>query len=187
LGGETRHGGALLAPFAIRFVVARPADLPAPVARRLSRQLDLDPVPAGGLTIFQNAKAAPVASAIGDAEWRRAASGPAPSGAEELPVPGARRLGRPGPDSFTVPAVPGPSLLLLSQQFQADWRLVQEGGATARPTRAFGWATGFTAPAPTGPARIEFTGQGVRTAEIALLAALWAAALWALRRPSQRG
>jgi hypothetical protein len=59
VGPGTR--GALLGPFGVRFVIAGEGDLPAGVAERLSEQLDLDRVPAGGLTIFRNAAALPTA------------------------------------------------------------------------------------------------------------------------------
>src|SRR4029077_17660375 len=54
LSGDTRHGGALLAPFAVRFLVAAPGDLPALALRRLNEQVDLVRVEAGGLVIFRN-------------------------------------------------------------------------------------------------------------------------------------
>jgi hypothetical protein len=61
LAGGTLHAGALLGPFGVRFVIAGEGDLPPGVAERLSEQLDLDRVPAGGLTIFRNAAALPTA------------------------------------------------------------------------------------------------------------------------------
>jgi hypothetical protein len=48
LAGGTRHAGALLGPFGIRFVIAEDGDLPPGVAERLTEQLDLDRLPAGG-------------------------------------------------------------------------------------------------------------------------------------------
>jgi hypothetical protein len=59
--GDTRHAGALLGPYGIRFLVAEEGDLPAPVVQRLDEQLDLDVVPAGGLTVYRNAAVLPVA------------------------------------------------------------------------------------------------------------------------------
>src|SRR5206468_12384223 len=40
LAGDTRHGGSLLAPFGIRFVVAAPGTLPQGALARLASQLD---------------------------------------------------------------------------------------------------------------------------------------------------
>ena len=42
LSGTTAHGGALLAPFGVRFVVADDDDLPAAAASCLDAQVDLD-------------------------------------------------------------------------------------------------------------------------------------------------
>ena len=62
VSGDTDHGGALLAPLGVRFVVAAPRDLPVDARRKIARQVDLDIVPTQGLTIFQNARALPEAA-----------------------------------------------------------------------------------------------------------------------------
>ena len=188
LSGPTRHGGALLAPFSIRFVVARPADLPVGAARRLSRQLDLDPVPAEGLTIFENAKAPPVASVVPDADWRLAASRRGPGGTEGLTQPHPTPLLPSGQASFAGPPTTVRSLSLLSEQYDGHWRMQGKDGQTMLPpTRAFGWAVGFVSQAQATGFAIRFHGQTVRTVEMWLLAFLWAAALWATRRPTRSG
>ena len=71
----------------------------------------------------------------------------------------------------------------LSSEFAPGWWLEGAGGTVA-PARAFGWATSF--PAPAGAVRIRYADQWIRTAEIAALALLWAAALWITRKPSTR-
>src|SRR5947208_11710192 len=117
LAGETRHGGALLAPFAIRFVVARSGDLSAAAYRRLARQVDLDQIPTKGLTIFRDDKAAPLAGVTGAAEWRRAAGSPDPLSIEMLPVANAQSLTAVTDESFEGTTLSGPALVFLSEQF----------------------------------------------------------------------
>ena len=184
LAGRVRHGGALLAPFGIKFVVAGPADLPPAALQGLVRQLDLDPVPAGGLTIFENSKAAPVAAVIRDPAWRQAATSPTTLAAERLLKPDARALPRAGGrDEFAVPPTGASSLILLAQQFDSHWRL-EGGSAPARPTRAFGWAVGFDPGQRSSAFEVRFHGQATRTVQIVLLTILWMAGLWVTRRPS---
>src|SRR5439155_6145459 len=77
LSGDTQHGGALLAPFAVRFLVASPADLPPLAMRRLGDQIDLVRVEAGGLVIFRNVQAVPLASTT-DPSWSSPASSGSP-------------------------------------------------------------------------------------------------------------
>jgi len=185
LAGQTSHGGALLAPFGIRFVVAGPGDLPSQALQRLVLQLDLDPVPAGGLSIFQNSKAAPVDALIRDPDWRQAATNPSLLAVERLVKPDVRVLRQPdGRDAFLGPGAGASSLILLAQQFDPHWRL--EGVSSPAPsTRAFGWAVGFAPTARTSAFEVRFHGQATRTIEIALLTALWMVGLWVTRRPSR--
>ena len=72
LSGTTQHGGALFAPFAVRYVVADADSLPPAAAERLTSQLDLNLVPAAGLVIFRNTSTMPPA-AILDADKETAA------------------------------------------------------------------------------------------------------------------
>jgi hypothetical protein len=181
LAGRTRHAGSLLAPLAIRFVVADPHDIGTQAMRRLSVQLDLNLVPAGGLLIFENAKWVPLASLVDDPEWLRAAFAATTGSVAHLPAAHAEPLG-PSPSSA---AANTDSLILLSQQFDPRWRLtLRAGDEPLRPRRAFGWAVGF-AGRPTAPGfSIAFDGQRVRSLEIALLAILWLGVLWVTRKPA---
>jgi hypothetical protein len=182
LAGESRHGGALLAPFGIRYVIASPGDLPVAALRRLARQVDLDVVPAQGLLILRNTKAATAAGAITDEAWAAAASGrgvgmalPAPN---EIPFEGGGQR-----YAGTLPA--DPSLVLLTQQFYGSWRLAAGATAPRAPEAAFGWAVGFQGPGGPSPTEVRFGGQRVRTVEVGLLAVLWFVALWMTRRTSR--
>jgi hypothetical protein len=184
LSGDSRHGGALLAPYGVRYVVALPGDLPAASLRRLARQVDLDVVPAQGLILFRNTKAAPSASAITDRTWAAAAS--RGDAAATLGTPNAVPF-EGGPQRYlgTLPA--DPSLVLLTQQFDGSWRLTTQGTAPRSPDRAFGWAVGFEASAGPADATVAFGGQRTRTIEVALLAIVWFVALWMTRRSASRG
>jgi GT2 family glycosyltransferase len=85
LSGTTEHGGALLAPLGVRFVVAEQGDLPAAAAGLLDRQVDLDLIPALGLRIYRNGVAYPpaavfpagIAEASGSADLATIAAVPA--------------------------------------------------------------------------------------------------------------
>jgi hypothetical protein len=177
LAGRTRHGGALLAPLAVRFVVAERGDLQGAALRRLVRQFDLNLVPAGGLIIFENSKWVPLASLVADTDWLRAAFAPTIKSVAQLPTPHAEPLGRP------LSGAVSDSLLLLSQQFDPRWRLTFESGATPlEPRKAFGWAVAFVARPP--GFTISFHGQQIRTLETGLLVILWLGVLWFSRKPA---
>jgi hypothetical protein len=183
LAGNTRHGGALLSVFGIRFIVGRPGDVPSGALHRLTRQIDLDVVPTEGLTIFRNAVSFPLASEIQDSAWRRTAVSPSLLATSELEAPASVALSE-GGDGFDGPASSAASLILLEQQFDPRWRLVGTDGQTALlPSRAFGWAVGFKVGAEPGGFSVRFDGQRTRTTELMVLALLWAFALWATRRP----
>ena len=179
LSGTTRHGGALLAPFAVRFVVADERSLPPRAAARLDTQLDLDLVPAAGLVIYRNAAQIPPA-AIVDAEGaigQRILSG------SKLDT---AFLG--GSTTFPMTAVEGgwngpprDGLAAISTEFDGSWTIE---GLDAIPQRAFGWATAF--PDTRGSIQVRYGAQLPRTIQIALLAILWAAALWITRKPVSR-
>ncbi|HXF57385.1 MAG TPA: hypothetical protein VNO34_07415, partial [Actinomycetota bacterium] len=182
LSGATRHGGALLAPFGVRFVVADPADLPEPAWIRLLRQVDLDPVPVGGLRVLENAKAVPAASVVVDPGWTVRARGPA-LGAVDLPLPEARPF---QPPRLEGGAGPG-AMVLLAQEFDPRWRLELPGGARLRPFRAFGWATAFAGSPVPGGSAVGFGGQRAHALTLGGLAVLWAAVTVITRRPPRRG
>jgi GT2 family glycosyltransferase len=187
LAGDTRHGGALLSIFGIRFIVGRPGAVPPTAIRRLARQIDLDLVPTEGLTIFQNAVTAPLASEIRDSGWRRTAVSPSLLATSELGAPSYTALSE-GHDGFAGPASSAASLVLLSQQFDPRWRLVGSDGQTAiLPTRSFAWAVGFKVGAEPGGFSVRYGGQRTRTTELMVLFLFWAFALWVTRRPVRVG
>jgi hypothetical protein len=180
LSGDTQHGGALLAPFAVRFLVASPADLPPLTIRRLDDQVDLVRVEAGGLVIFRNVQAVPLASRT-DPSWSSPASSGSPLVVARLRAAAALPLTG-GGERFRG-TLPGRSFVLLSQQFDSRWRLTVGNGAPLPPERAFGWAIGFDAPG--GSVSVRYTAQWLRTLEMLVLALLWGLALWITRRPAQ--
>ncbi|HMC37310.1 MAG TPA: hypothetical protein VKK30_05540, partial [Actinomycetota bacterium] len=183
LAGNTQHGGALLAPFAISYIVASPGDLPPVAAASLRAQLDLDRFPTPGLIILRNEKAVPLRSVVQSPDWIDASRSGQPRSWIQLPQPNASPLS--GTDErYSGAATSGPGLALLSQQFDGGWRL-SGGGATkvTQPRRAFGWAVGFDTPSAAMPFTVRFGGRGAKRAEIALLAILWLTAIWMTRRP----
>jgi hypothetical protein len=147
----------------------------------------MDLSPAQGMTILENPKALPPAAGVGDVTWSKAAASGSLSDAAMLPAVAPAQL-RGGGEMFAGVVSPGgPGLVLLTQQFDAHWRLMPSRGPAERPQEAFGWAVGFAPPAEPGSTRVRYTAQGAQDAEIALLALLWLVALWITRRPVRRG
>jgi GT2 family glycosyltransferase len=174
LGGGTRHLGALLGPLGVRYLIAEEGDLPPGVADRLSEQMDLDRVPAGGLTIFRNAAALPTAFV--------SANAPVPDRSdrgviEASPDVVARAL-EGGGETFTGSA-DAAGHVVVSEQFDAGWR-VDNAGEVLAPFAGYGWA--IAAPVQPGEVTVRYTRQWLRTAELALLALLWVVALWLTRK-----
>ena len=185
LSGATRHGGALLAPFGIRYVVAAPDDLPFDALQAFSDQVDLDVVAAGGLVIFQDPKAASLAAAIPDPAWARAAASGGWSAAAEPSKPGGTALAGATQDLHGG-ALAGPAMVLVSQQFAPGWRLVPAGGGPdILPREAFGWAVSFPRVRDLTGYQVRYGGQAARARLLVLLALLWLAALWVTRRPAR--
>jgi GT2 family glycosyltransferase len=180
LAGQTSHGGALLSPLAIRFIVAGEGDLPAAAAARLDAQLDLNLTPAGGLVIYDNARALPPAFVTSSAPFAAAAAGTDLEPIASLPPPDATTL-EPLPGGFGGTSTGG--FGFVSHQDDGGWR-VQAGGRTLGTERAFGWGIGFDA-AP-GSVRLTYADQWIRTSEMIVLALLWLAVLWITRRPVVR-
>src|SRR5206468_2654663 len=85
LSGSTEHGGALLGPLGVRFVVADAGGLPATAKRRLDAQVDMDRKPAGGLIIYKNERALPPAAVTSQPEYIRASLGSDLLSIESLP------------------------------------------------------------------------------------------------------
>ena len=180
LSGTTRHGGALLAPFGIRFVVAEDGDLPGPARARLAAQLDLDLIPAGGLVIYRNARSLPPAAVTSEPAWVRAAARAEPATLAGLPPARARPLPA-APGGFRGRAEGG--VVLLADRYASGWRLEADGRAVPS-SLSFGWATRF--PAPDGAFRLVYREQWIRSAQLGGLAVLWLVALWLTRRRAAR-
>jgi GT2 family glycosyltransferase len=177
LSGETVHGGALLAPFGIRYVVADPGAISPAASAILGDQVDLDLVPATGLAIYRDASALPPAAVLRVRDPApilagRIADAAALGGIDATPM---RQVsgGWDGPDAD--------GLVSIATEFSGHWQVV---GSPQPPQRAFGWATAFTD--TSGPVQVRYGAQWVRTVEIAILALLWAAALWITRKPVRR-
>ena len=179
LAGGTRHAGALLAPFGVRFVVAREGDVPPPVLAELGEQLDLDGIPADGLTIFRNAIALPTAGVSLDPETAAIAAAGSVAAEERLydPTVAATTSVPGGWDAQT----PAGGTLLLSSEHLSGFRATAADGSSPPVERSFGWA--MRVDAPVGRVAVRDADQWQRTAAMWTLAILWAAALWITRKP----
>lgn len=179
LSGSTSNAGALLGPLGIRFVVAQEGDLPPPAAERLDAQLDMNLVPAGGLTIYQNARALPVASVVTSPGFSRVAEATGLLAISSSARPRAVKLSATG-DGWSGSSEGG--FVYVAEQFDVGWR-ARAGASEAPvgPRRAFGWAIGF--PIESGTVTVTHDGDPIRTAEVWGLAILWIAALWITRKP----
>jgi hypothetical protein len=188
LGGAVRHGGALLAPMGIRYVVTDPRDLPAEARRRLSQQVDLDLIQrAGGMTVYRNARALPEAWAVPGERFQIAVrSEQLTAPARSTPV-GVVPLDRLDAASWVGSmTLPEEGVVMVATDYDGRWRLVTEGGPEGLPFRAFGWGLGFDAAAGTSHVSVSYRGQTARTLQLAILAVLWLAALWVTRRRTGR-
>jgi len=181
LSGSTIHGGALLAPLGVRFVVAAQGDLPAGAARLLGEQVDLDLVSTQSLIVYRDAVALPPAGVVADPSVAKLAASSSPEATAELPEAASTPLFPVG-GGWTGQGT-GAGSVMLGYGFSPNWRLESASGTVAG-TRAFGWATTFAA--PSGAFRIRYADQWVRTSEIVLLGALWLIALWITRKPAAR-
>ncbi|MEX0832708.1 MAG: glycosyltransferase [Actinomycetota bacterium] len=183
LSGASRHGGALLAPFSVRFVVAGEGDLATEVIERLDAQLDLDIVPAGGLVIYRNSRALPAAAVIENEDFAKATRGDDSAVLASLPDV------RPAP----INPVPGgwdgksegTGVVWIGDQFAPGWRL--EAGEDVVPAHeAFGWATGFSLQGGGGSFTVRYADQWIRTVQMIVLGLLWLATVWITRKPGRR-
>jgi GT2 family glycosyltransferase len=179
LAGSTHHGGALLAPFGVRFVIAERSAFPVAAREAFDAQIDVNRVPASGFAIYRNAAALPPAASLqADAVDREIFGAGDPSTiARWRPVPATplQRV-RGGWDG------PGPAgMVFVSTEFDAGWQLE---GTSRRPEVAFGWATSFRADGE--PIRIRHGGSLPARIQAVLLTIIWLAALWATRRPVAR-
>jgi len=179
LGGTTRHGGALLSPFGIRFVVAEQEVLPAAAREALDAQLDVNLLPATGFTIYRNASAIPPAAVLETRPRDRAIMGVGDPSTIAMwqpvsAVPLERVSG-----GWNGPALPG--TVFLSFEYNAQWAL---RGASSQPEVAFGWATTFRSGGE--PAQVRHEGGLPARIQVALLVLIWLAALWVTRKPVAR-
>jgi len=178
--GQTRHGGALLSALGVRFLVAAEGDASAPVIERLEEQLDLYRVQAGGLVIYRNPRALPVASVVQGEGFADAATSADLAALARLPELGVSPLVRED-GRFSGDAPSGTAYV--AEQFDDGWR-AQSAGSRVEPEEAFGWAMGF--PAEAGELEIRYDRGLTRVAEIVLLGLLWLAALWITRKSGER-
>jgi len=180
LDGRVRHGGSLLSPFSIRFIVAGARDLPPRAQARLGELFDVDLIQtAGGLSIYEVARPLPLAAGIGPEAAHAVESSGARATADVARAEHAALVPRDGEWQGPVP-LEGSGAVLFSTPFDARWRLTADGQA-APGFRAFGWGQGFRATFPAALVRIEYEDGSIRALEIAFLAVLWAVALWATR------
>jgi GT2 family glycosyltransferase len=188
LSGEVRHGGAVLSPFGIRFVVAGETDLTDGAERRLDDQVDLELIQrAGGLSIWRNAAALPLAYSTSSQQALDAARSTDPLAAASLDPENATPLEEIGGPRWVGSLADGaPVLVALSTEHDAGWRASTPAGeGSAFP--ALGWATAFEAPTGGTEVTVAFDAGVERPLRLAAFAALWIAALWVLRRAPQRG
>jgi hypothetical protein len=179
LSGSTSNAGALLGPLGIRFVVAQEGDLPPPSAERLDAQVDINLVPAGGLTIYQNARAMPTASIVTSPGFSRAAQETGMLAISSSAQPREVKLAATGDGWFGFSEG---GFVYVAEQFDAGWRArVGTSQGAVDPERAFGWAIGF--PVGSGTVTVTHDRDPVQTIELWGLAVLWIAALWITRKP----
>lgn len=187
--GSTEAGGRLLATFGVRVVVVRP-NADAALARSIARQVDLafaERLP-GGATVYENQVALSQAAAVQAPGWIAASGGSldAAAGAESTTNAGPGLTQTP-PGTYRGSVSPAGSTVVLAEDYSGGWRLSQNGRSVA-PSRSFGWATKFRAPAA-GSIKIEWGGQRWHRAAL-LLEALIVAAFgigWSQRAARERG
>jgi GT2 family glycosyltransferase len=180
VSGTTTHGGALLAPFGIRYVVADEAEFPSAAHALFNEQADLDTVPATGLLIYRNAVGLPPAGVVdASAADRRIIEEADPGVIQQLlpmPVTPLDQV-----DGGWAGPTGGGNIAVISTEYDGSWELE---GSSADPGRAFGWSTLF--PVSTSSIRIENGAQLSSTVAVWILAGLWAIALWVTRKPVRR-
>jgi hypothetical protein len=137
--------------------------------------VDLDLVPAGGLTIYRNAAVLPTAFISANASVPH---GSDPTALEDAPVVDADPL-HGGGDRFSGTATSG-GHVVVSAQFDEGWRVRNDGRSPA-PFEGYGWA--IAAPVEPGAVIVEHPRPWYRTAALVALALLWVAALWITRKP----
>jgi hypothetical protein len=188
---EVSHGGALLAPFAIRFVVAEAGVLPPDVLARLSAQVDLDRITSSDLVLFRNPTAPPRAATISLPGFADAARSGDPLAlatlerAADATVPPILPLRWLGTRYGKAYGASYDRYVYVADQDAGVWRM-KLVGELSPPEAAFGWATGWPVPPVAEPLTIRSVGQRGWTRQLGVLAVLWAAALWVTRKPASR-
>ena len=125
-GGTTRHGGALLSPFGIRFLVAERGVLPPAAEEALDAQLDVDLLPATGFTIYRNATAIPPEAVLAtEAEDREIMAAGDPSTIAMWRAVPAEPLEQVS-GGWDGPGVEG--TVFLSSEYDAQWALEGTSG-----------------------------------------------------------
>lgn len=182
LAGRVRHGGSLLAPFGIAFVVAGPDDLPPAALDRLGAQLDLvQGAESGGIRLYRNASLLPLAAVLPSADPQSLRSGEVLASArvdrsEAIPLRREGAVGWAGTASLGSAGT-----AVVSTEYRPDW-VLRVNGEERRPFPAFGWAVGYEVPAGSGSLHVVFERRWLRLLEIGILAVVWIAALWTIRR-----
>jgi GT2 family glycosyltransferase len=180
LSGTSIHGGALLAPFGVRYLVANDDQLSEAARTMLDAQVDLDVVPAAGLAIWVNDTFLPPAAVLkANAKTAQIVSAGQPAATQRLTAVPSVQL--PQVEGGWSGATGGGNLAVVSTEFDDAWTAQ---GRTDRPTPAFGWATSFAVNDPS--VSILYGAQLPRTIAIWVLVAVWAAALWITRKPVAR-
>jgi GT2 family glycosyltransferase len=180
LSGTSIHGGALLAPFGVRYLVATDDQLTDAARAKLDAQVDLDVVPAAGLAIWLNDASFPPAAVLkANAKTADIVAAGQPAATQRLAAVPSVPL--PQVEGGWSGATGGGNLATLSTEFDGAWAVQDRAG---QPDRAFGWATSFPVDGPS--ISIRYGAQLPRTIAIWVLAAVWAAALWITRKPVAR-
>ena len=180
LSGTSIHGGALLAPFGVRYLVASDDQLTDAARAKLDAQVDLDVVPAAGLAIWLNDASLPPAAVLkANAKTADIVAAGQPAATQRLTAVPSVPL--PQVEGGWSGATGGGNLAALSTEFDDAWAVQ---GRAGDPDRAFGWATSFPVDGPS--ISIRYGAQLPRTIAIWVLAAVWAAALWITRKPVAR-
>ena len=179
LSGGTVHGGALLAPFGVRFVIVPQDRIPDAAYQALQAQTDLELVPSAGLVIWRDMAAIGPASVLGSGNAGSVVLAADPAATQRLEPDRVTPLEP--TDAGWEGSADGGGVAAIATAFDGAWQLE---GSDAAPQRSFGWATAFTdVPADVA---IRYGDQLARTIAIWVLAALWAVALWITRKPVRR-
>jgi len=174
------HGGALLAPFGVRYLVVPEDRLNAAAEQAVRAQVDLEPVPSAGLSIWQSTAAMPPAAVLRANDETRAIARSDDADAIQRLRPDVTGTLDATPSGWSGHSGDG-DLATIATAYDPSWELL---GSDAPPERSFGWATSFSG--ASGDVDVRFGDQFPRTLALWLLAAVWAVALWVTRKPVRR-